>query len=221
MAYRVSATRAVREFSELLHRTGDDWEEVLIERHSKPVVRMSPAGWSPVRWIDFTRQMRRNRSADSGFAADLLVTRGRKMPRPGVSGRLLEPGTVLLDSFLLVDAKRSYQFLPNLQRVATTSAAIAELTSLLFTRGEYIGGVRLEYLRRLAAALPVVSLDQTAALSVTAAVPGERGGGVFDSLAIATARSLDWPLVSYWPIPASGAGATGARATGAPRNQAG
>jgi predicted nucleic acid-binding protein/antitoxin (DNA-binding transcriptional repressor) of toxin-antitoxin stability system len=199
-AYRVSATRAAREFSELLRRTGDGGQEVLIERYRKPVARLLPAGLSPVRWIDLVRQARRWNAPDTGFFPDLLIARGGRGRRPSAepSGQAVGAapiaGTVLLDTPLLLELNRQRFALPNLQRIATTSAAIAELASLAGRRGEGIRLGRLAYVRRVANTLPVVSLDHSAALEMhlTSALTAQ---GMLQALSAATARSLDWPLV--------------------------
>lgn len=195
-AYRVSATRAVRDFSELLRRSGDGGQEILIERHRKPVARLTPAGLSPVRWIDFVRQVCRQRAPDTGFFADLLSARGRRPRRPSESALVVPrtEGTVLLDSSMLLEVNRQRHALHNLQRVATSSAAIAELVSLVSLHGGVIEAVRRAYIVRLASALPVVSMDQSAALQLGCASPPSAVGVLFD-LSLATARSLDWPLV--------------------------
>jgi hypothetical protein len=105
---------------------------------------------------------------------------------------------VLLDAGLLVDLPRQGHRLENTQRVATTAVAIAELCSIAGTRGEFIRAVRLQYVARVARALPVLSLEQGGALGAVER-PAEGGrasaAGVFRLLAEATAEALEWPLV--------------------------
>lgn len=199
-AYRVSATQAVREFSELLRRTGAGGQEVLIERYRKPVARLLPAGLSPVRWIDLVRQAGRWGAPDTGFYSDLLIARGGSGRRPSANPNerpvTVAPtkGTVLLDTPLLLDLVRQRFALPYTQRVATTSAAIAELASLAGRGGEVIRLGRVAYVRRVVVALPVVSIDHSAALEMhQASSPGDVR--MLQALSAATARSLDWPLI--------------------------
>ncbi|MFN2462407.1 MAG: type II toxin-antitoxin system Phd/YefM family antitoxin [Candidatus Dormibacteria bacterium] len=193
-AYRVSATAAVREFSELLRRVGDGGQEVIIERHRKPVARLSTAGFSPVRWIDFTRQVRRARQPDSNFFGDLAASRGEPPAALGSRTWASEmQGTLLLDSSLLLMAGWR-GFTPALaQRVATTVPAIAELKALTLTRGDLIGRVRSAYIERVVRALPVLSLTAEAALSVHPDGGGAPRNAYFD-MAQAVARSVGWPV---------------------------
>ncbi|GAC1581860.1 MAG: hypothetical protein NVS3B24_19090 [Candidatus Dormibacteria bacterium] len=195
--YRVSATVAVRQFSELVRRVGDGGQEVVIERHRKPVVRISQVGFSPVRWADFCRQVRRTRQPDPGFVRDLLKWRAASAAKSVQTAPFpLTPGTVLLDSTLLLGAFTNSHALERAQRVSTTAAAVAELAHIAGARGPYIAELRMLFLRRIAAALPVISLTQEASL-----LPGTGGRasvreqGLFFGLAEATARSVAWPIV--------------------------
>ena len=195
--YRVSATDAVRQFSELVRRVGDGGQEIVIERHRKPVVRISQVGFSPVRWCDFDRHVRRTRQPDSNFMTDLVRSRGQARRRTGPESEALPltGGTVLLDSTLLVGVFVHRHPVQRLQRVATTAAAMAELAHVAESRGDSIAEVRLLFLRRVAAALPVLSLTHEASLS---RLPGEHKTtrhGVFLELAERTAMSVGWPLV--------------------------
>jgi len=195
--YRVSATAAVRQFSELVRRVGDGGQEVVIERHRKPVVRISQVGFSPVRWADFARHVRRTRQPDSGFLDDVLRSRGYRPvgADPGTS-LPLTGGTVLLDSTLLLGVFRHAHALQRTQRVATTAAAMAELAHVGRARGEFISEVRMTFLRRVAVALPVLSLTHEASLASRASQRvGAAEHGLFFELAEATARSVGWPIV--------------------------
>ena len=195
--YRVSATAAVRQFSELVRRVGDGGQEVVIERHRKPVVRISQVGFSPVRWADFARHVRRVRQPDSGFLDDVLGSRGyhRGVADSGAPVPLTS-GTVLLDSTLLLGVYRYAHALERAQRVATTAAAMAELAHVARMRGEFISEVRMTFLRRVAVALPVLSLTHEASLANRASARVEQGeNGLFFELAEATARSVGWPIV--------------------------
>jgi antitoxin (DNA-binding transcriptional repressor) of toxin-antitoxin stability system len=188
----------VREFSELIRRVADGGQEVVIERHKKPVARISQVGFSPVRWVDYCRQIRRERQPDANFLGDLLLSRGARSAQPGADVQIsMLAGTALLDSDLLLGVYRFPFALENRQRVATTAAAMAELAQVAGSRGEFIAGVRMSFLRRIAAALPVLSLTPEALLlgnrnpSATT-----RSGDVYANLAEATARSVAWPLVA-------------------------
>jgi prevent-host-death family protein len=194
--YRVSATHAVRQFSELLRRSGDGGQEILIERNNKPVARLSPAGLSPVTWSDVDRQLRRIRSPDTRFFDDLLAARGSQRAAPTrVAPRPYSEGTLLLDAPFLVQVRLHLHRFERRQRVATTAAAIAELTAVAGSRGAHIELGRREHIARVAAALPVLSLNHLAALSVVGG--GASASSLFRHLALATAESLEWALAEY------------------------
>jgi len=155
---------------------------------------MTTAGFSPVRWVDFMRQVRRVRQPDANFSPDLAESRGGRMaPTGSIEGGREVPGTVLLDSSLLLMAGWVGFTPPRLQRVATTAAAIAELTSLVPRRGEYIGMVRSTYVARVIRALPVLSMTAEAAISIEADGGRDRAGAYLE-MAEAVARSVGWPL---------------------------
>lgn len=69
----------------------------------------------------------------------------------------------------------------------------------------------MAYIGRLASALPVVSMDQSAALQLGFALPGS-DVGILYALSLATARSLDWPLVGQKEKPPGAPGRLSSKA---------
>jgi antitoxin (DNA-binding transcriptional repressor) of toxin-antitoxin stability system len=84
MTTRVSATKAVRTFADLLNRVRYRGEEFVIERGGEPVCRMSPAT-APARLTlgELARVLREIPSADAAYAADVRrAVRGQgRLPR--------------------------------------------------------------------------------------------------------------------------------------------
>jgi antitoxin (DNA-binding transcriptional repressor) of toxin-antitoxin stability system len=72
MATKVTATEAVRTFSDLLNRIRYRGEEFVVERAGEPVCRMTPAG--PVKALtfrDLASLLREIPTPDAGYAADV------------------------------------------------------------------------------------------------------------------------------------------------------
>jgi antitoxin (DNA-binding transcriptional repressor) of toxin-antitoxin stability system len=86
MATRVSATEAVRTFSDLLNRIRYRGEEFVVERGGEPVCRMTPA--APAGRIslrELASLLREIPGTDEGFASDLRRAarkQGRLRPSP-------------------------------------------------------------------------------------------------------------------------------------------
>jgi antitoxin (DNA-binding transcriptional repressor) of toxin-antitoxin stability system len=81
---RVSATEAVRTFSDLLNRIRYRGEEFIVERAGEPVCRMAPA--SPTRRLslrELVSVLRDIPGADASYASDvrLAVRRQGRLPR--------------------------------------------------------------------------------------------------------------------------------------------
>ncbi|HEV8254112.1 MAG TPA: hypothetical protein VGQ78_05115 [Vicinamibacteria bacterium] len=84
MTTRISATKAVRTFSDLLNRIRYRGEEFVVERGGEPVCRMSPAT-APARLTlsELARVLREIPSADAGYASDVrrAVRSQGRLPR--------------------------------------------------------------------------------------------------------------------------------------------
>ena len=86
MATKVSATRAVRTFSDLLNRIRYRGEEFVVERGGEPVCRMTPA--APPRRLslrELASLLREVPSADADYASDVRRAarkQGRLPPSP-------------------------------------------------------------------------------------------------------------------------------------------
>jgi len=81
---KVSATEAVRSFSDLLNRIRYRGEEFIVERAGEPVCRMSPA--SPIRHLSFRELVSLLRDipgADASYASDVraAVHKQGRLPR--------------------------------------------------------------------------------------------------------------------------------------------
>ena len=84
MTTRVSATEAVRTFSDLLNRIRYRGEEFIVERAGEPVCRMTPA--SPTRRLSFRELvsvLRDIPSADASYASDVRAAAHKqgRLPR--------------------------------------------------------------------------------------------------------------------------------------------
>ncbi len=84
MATRVSATEAVRTFSDLLNRIRYRGEEFVIERAGEPVCRMSPA--APPRRLtlrELSSLLKEIPDPDAGYASDVcaVVRSQKRLPR--------------------------------------------------------------------------------------------------------------------------------------------
>lgn len=82
---KVSATEAVRTFSDLLNRIRYRGEEFLVERAGEPVCRMTPA--APARRLslkELASHLRELPSADANYASDVrrAVRKQERLPRP-------------------------------------------------------------------------------------------------------------------------------------------
>jgi len=79
---RVSATEAVRSFSDLLNRIRYRGEEFVVERAGEPVCRMTPA--APVKILslrDLASLLREIPKPDAGYASDVRkASRSQKRP---------------------------------------------------------------------------------------------------------------------------------------------
>src|ERR1700738_3609845 len=160
-ARRVSATRAYREFSELLRRVGDGNEEIVIERYRKAVARLSRASNSPTRWYDLVRAVRRAGRPDKFLETDLFGLRNREIPRQ--TGRWgAVSNTALLDTSVLARIG-GLGGINGGQRVAISTASVAELLPLADLRGPIFAARRRRYVEILARAAPCVSFDIVAA----------------------------------------------------------
>jgi antitoxin (DNA-binding transcriptional repressor) of toxin-antitoxin stability system len=83
---RVSATEAVRTFSDLLNRIRYRGEEFVIERAGEPVCRMTPA--APPRRLtmkELASLLRELPEIDAGFASDVRRARRSRGRLPGSS----------------------------------------------------------------------------------------------------------------------------------------
>jgi antitoxin (DNA-binding transcriptional repressor) of toxin-antitoxin stability system len=72
MTRRVSATEAVRTFSDLLNRIRYRGEEFIVERAGEPVCRMTPA--APTKGLslrDLVSLLRETPEPDAGYASDV------------------------------------------------------------------------------------------------------------------------------------------------------
>jgi hypothetical protein len=82
---RISATKAVRTFSDLLNRIRYRAEEFVVERGGEAVCRMSPAT-APARLTlgELARILREIPSVDAGYAGDVrrAVRSQGRLPRP-------------------------------------------------------------------------------------------------------------------------------------------
>ena len=84
MSTRVSATEAVRTFSDLLNRIRYRGEEFVIERGGQPLCRMVPATPSRrLRMKELLPLLREIPEADAGYASDVRRARRRqgRLPR--------------------------------------------------------------------------------------------------------------------------------------------
>ena len=84
MATKVSATEAVRTFSDLLNRIRYRGEEFVVERAGEAVCRMTPAGPARIPTLrDLAALLREAPGPDRGYAADVRrVARGQgRRPR--------------------------------------------------------------------------------------------------------------------------------------------
>ena len=84
MSTRVSATEAVRTFSDLLNRIRYRGEEFVIERGGQPLCRMVPATPSrPLKMKELVPLLREIPEADAGYAPDVRRARRRqgRLPR--------------------------------------------------------------------------------------------------------------------------------------------
>ena len=84
MTTRVSATEAVRTFSDLLNRIRYRGEEFVVERAGEPVCRMTPA--APPRRLSFKELVSLIRDipgADAGYVSDVraAVRKQGRLPR--------------------------------------------------------------------------------------------------------------------------------------------
>ena len=84
MATRVSATEAVRTFSDLLNRIRYRGEEFVVERSGEPVCRMTPA--APPKHVslrDLTSLLGEIPKPDGGYASDVrrAARRQGRLPR--------------------------------------------------------------------------------------------------------------------------------------------
>ena len=201
-ARTISATQAVREFSELLRRVGDGREEIVIQRYRKPVAHLSPASSSPTRWYDLYRAVRRNGRPDRHLEADLAASRGRESSRSRSRWAAVSK-TALLDTSVLV-RMRDLGSMDAQQRVCFSSASVAEICSLADLRGGVFAAVRRRYIGVLCQSAPCVSIDALVAGAVTAR-PDPRA--VFIHLIAGTAIALDWPVLTADPGAFDGLGA--------------
>lgn len=86
MATKVSATEAVRSFSDMLNRIRYRGEEFVVERAGEPVCRMTPA--EPPKRLslrELASLLREIPSADAGYASDVrraARSQGRLPPSP-------------------------------------------------------------------------------------------------------------------------------------------
>lgn len=71
MSTHLSATEAVRTFSDLLNRILYRGEEFVVERGGEPVCRMSPAGPARFRFRDLAAVLREVPKPDRDFASDV------------------------------------------------------------------------------------------------------------------------------------------------------
>jgi len=72
MTTRVSATEAVRTFSDLLNRIRYRGEEFVVERAGEPICRMTPAGpTKPLSLRELATLLREIPKADDGYASDV------------------------------------------------------------------------------------------------------------------------------------------------------
>ena len=84
MRTRVSATEAVRTFSDLLNRIRYRGEEFVVERAGEPVCRMTPA--APAKRLtlrELASLLREIPNADAGYASDVrrAASRQGRLPR--------------------------------------------------------------------------------------------------------------------------------------------
>ena len=95
MITRVSATEAVRTFSDLLNRIRYRGEEFVVERGGEPVCRMAPA--APVKRLtlrDLTSLLREIPVPDGAYASDVrraVRSRGIRRDHHGDADRFVGP----------------------------------------------------------------------------------------------------------------------------------
>ena len=208
-AVRVPATQAYREFSELLRRVGDRNDEIVIERYRKPVARVSRASNSPTRWCDLVRAVRRAGRPDKFLEADLFALRGRQVPRE--TGRWgAVSNTALLDTSVLAKVG-DLGGINARQRIALSTAGVAELLAIAEVRGPVFAAKRRRYVEILVLSAPCVSFDAIAAgqfrvrsgpvLPGGSDGPQGRGSAAVDFVPFiaATAIALDWPVLTSDP----------------------
>jgi antitoxin (DNA-binding transcriptional repressor) of toxin-antitoxin stability system len=89
MTTKVSATEAVRTFSDLLNRIRYRGEEFLVERAGEPVCRMTPAGPAKTpTFRDLASLLREIPKPDAGYASDVRrATRSQRRPPRSPWGR--------------------------------------------------------------------------------------------------------------------------------------
>jgi antitoxin (DNA-binding transcriptional repressor) of toxin-antitoxin stability system len=84
MTTRISATLAVRTFSDVLNRIRYRGEDFIVERGGEAVCRMTPAAASArLTLAELARVLREIPRADAGYAADVrrAVRSQRRLPR--------------------------------------------------------------------------------------------------------------------------------------------
>ena len=82
MDHTVSATRAAREFSELLNRVRYRGETFVIERGGEPVGRLTPAAPPKCTLADFVAFLRDSPKPDPGYWETLAVITKRQPKLP-------------------------------------------------------------------------------------------------------------------------------------------
>jgi antitoxin (DNA-binding transcriptional repressor) of toxin-antitoxin stability system len=85
MATKVSATEAVRTFSDLLNRIRYRGEEFVVERAGEPICRMTPAAPRRLSLRELASLLREVASADADYASDVRRAarkQGRLPPSP-------------------------------------------------------------------------------------------------------------------------------------------
>jgi hypothetical protein len=88
MVTRVSATDAVRTFSDLLNRIRYRREEFLVERGGETICRMTPAGSAGLTLGELAALLRALPSPDPKFARDVRdATKGQGKPPRSTWGR--------------------------------------------------------------------------------------------------------------------------------------
>lgn len=82
MESRVSATEAVRSFSELLNRIRYRGEEFIVERGGEAVCRMTPAAPRRLTLAELARLLREIPHPDHGYASEVRRAVGRQGRAP-------------------------------------------------------------------------------------------------------------------------------------------